>query len=239
MSSSWLKQATAIFRKEWRSEMRSKHGLLVGGLFSLLIAVVLGMGAAASKPDPKLTAGMITAGMLFAAATIIPRVFLIEEDQGTLDLLRCLAEPSSTFVGKALYASLQMLAASVVLVIVFLEMSAIDVVRPWLLWGGVFGSSLALGFGMSFCGSVVLGAANRWLLAGVIGLPLVLPTSVLSTVVLEGGLGGGLPSSGAKGMIGLVGLVLLMVAMGVGVSPFLWGLTSRRDNRPKSKGRDR
>ena len=89
---------------------------------------------------------------------------------------------------------------------------------------------------MSFCGSVVLGAANRWLLAGVIGLPLVLPTSILSVIVLESSLGGGIQDSGSKGIIGLAGLVLLLAAMGIGVSPFLWGLTGGPQKQPKSGG---
>jgi heme exporter protein B len=226
MNSGWLESALTVFRKEWRSEMRSKHGLAVGGLFAVLISVALGFATKNQEPDPMLLAGMLTSGLLFAAVTIIPRIFIAEEEQGTFTLLRAMAEPSAALFGKMLYSTIQMIVTAGVMTALFVELAHVRVADPLFLVLGAFFSALSLATSMSLCGALVLGAANRWLLAGAIGLPLLLPTSVLSTLCLAQGFGSGVvnTSSSIQALVGLAGLTMAFLGLGPLLAPGLWGV---------------
>jgi heme exporter protein B len=230
MNSTWFSRTKAVFLKEARAEWRTRHGLFVGGLFVLLATVAMGFAAQFDQPSPDLAAGMLAVTILFCGATVVPRIFLAEEDQGTLDLLRLYAEPSAAFVGKLAYATLQMLIASTVATVLFSEMVQLNAWNLSFLYGGALLFGAALAGGLSFTSSLVAGAVNRWTLASAIGIPLLLPIIVLAVISLRHGFGVGRYLESLQSLIGLGGMTLCCLALGPALAPWVWGLS------PGSKG---
>ncbi len=239
MNSRWLEQSKAVFLKELRTEWRSKHGLFVGGLFVLLATVAMGFATMfdRQRPSPDLAAGMLVVTMLFAGAIVIPRIYLAEEDQGTFELLRLIAEPGPAYLGKLFYALLQMVLVALVSCIIFNEMVQVPVTQPIFLYGAASIFALALGGGLSFTSSLVLGAANRWMLASAVGIPLLMPVVILGIICIRYGYGMGRWNETLQALVGLGGLSLACVAIGPALAPWVWGLAVNQKRVPEPENR--
>lgn len=219
-----MREVAAIFVKEWRSEMRSRHGLFASGLFAFLAVVAMGFSTQGQQPAPTLAAGMLTLTLLFSASVTLPRTFVAEDEQGTLDLLRLIAAPGAAFLGKALYNLVQMAVAGVVLGLLFAMLTGVPVPHPGLLAAGILVEAVALAGAMSLCGALVAGASNRWVLSAAVSLPLLLPQTALSIGVLRVALGEGSWSGGLQNLAGLGGFAAASFAS----APLLVGLVWQR-----------
>ena len=225
MSSSWFDQAVAVFQKEVRTEFRSKHGLFTAGMFGVLTVLTMVFSVYVEKPSPLIASGMLVVALVFAAVSTLPRTLIIEDEQGTFELLMLLSEPSAAFFGKAVFNALHMLFASLILGVVFVAMVDLPVESIPMFVLGLASLALALAGGTSFCGGLVLGAANRWILAGVVSLPLLVPVVFLGVGVLQAGLGSGFDQQGAQSLVALAGYALVTLSAG----PMLIGQVWKND----------
>lgn len=222
MSSSWGRQVRAIIGKELRTELRSKHGLFTSGLFGFLTVIAMVFAAYAEKPTATVAAGMLCVALVFSAIVTLPRTMIVEDEQGTFALLQLLADPSAAYFGKALTNCVQMLLASVVLGGVFVGMVELPVAKPLVFVLGLLFLALALAGGTSFCGALVIGASNRWMLAGVVSLPLLVPVVFLGVVALRSGLGAGPSEAGVESLTALGGYALVTMAAGPRLVAAVW-----------------
>ena len=71
----------------------------------------------------------------------------------------------------------------------------------------------------------MLGAANRWILAGLVSLPLLVPVVFLGVGALQAGLGSGLDQQGSQSLVALAAYALVTLAAG----PILIGQVWRND----------
>lgn len=224
MNSDWLNKAVTVFKKEWRNDLRSSHGILVGLLFGVLAVTAMAFAAVNDRPSPTLAAGMLTVTLLFACVTIIPRIFIAEDEQNTIDLLRLIADPSAAFAGKLAYCWAQMTLATAVLVSLFILFVKIPVERPVFLMLAAIFSSVGFASGMAFCGALVIGASNRWILSSVIGMPLLLPQVILSILAMRFGFGAGRGSESTQVLIGLLCFSIALAGIGPALANSFWGL---------------
>lgn len=217
-----MREVGAVFRKEWRAEVRSRHGLFTAGLFSVLAVVAMSFAGYGLRPSGSLAAGMLAVTLLFSAILALPRTFLIEDEQGTFDLLRLVGDPGPVFLGKTLYNIVQMLATGLLLATVFLTLSGIDVRSPVLLAVGLGLQCVALAAAVSLCGALVIGAANRWVLAGAVAMPLLLPQVFLGVGAVRVALGEGSATAGWQSVAGLAGFAVAALASGPLIAAAVW-----------------
>jgi ABC-type transport system involved in cytochrome c biogenesis permease component len=225
MKSTWTGELRAALRKEWRSEMRSRHGLLTSALFGVLALVAMAFASYDQVPPPTLAAGMLSATLLFMAAISAPRVFLAEEDRGTLELVLLAGRPDVVFLGKLLFNIVQLSLSSLVLSGLFLVLTNVAVEQAWLFALGVLVFSLAMAGGLSLSGALVLGAGNRWVLVGTVGLPLLLPCVIMAVGVLRVALGSGFIEGGIESLLALSGFAVVLCGAGPYLANFLWELS--------------
>jgi hypothetical protein len=110
MESTTLRAALAIFRKDWRSEWRSRSAVNAIGLFALATPIALSLGVAGQKLSPQVLAGLLWATLLFASLIGLSRVWVKEDESGTGVLLRLHAAPQGVLWGKTVW-NLSLLAA--------------------------------------------------------------------------------------------------------------------------------
>lgn len=231
MNSPWLNQVLAVLGKELKTEVRSSHGLATGILLGVLIIASLGYSSLFDSPSPWGAAGMTVSALLFASALMVPRLFLVEEEQGTLDLLRLNGDPSAVFMGKLVAGTVQLLVVGSVLGIVLIELLSQNVERPLYLAVGIAGHIICLAGGFSFSGALVMGASNRWVLAAAAGVPLLLPQSIMAVLVIAYGLGAGGSSSANGSAYGLGFMALVLICMGSLIIPLVWRLSTSASSR--------
>lgn len=205
-----------LFLKEVRSEWQNRQGLLVTGAFGLTAVVAQSFAGRLGSPTPADSAGMLAITLIFTASMAIPRLFLSEDEQRTIDLLRLWAPPSQIYLGKWLYGALVMILSSLVLGGLFSLFVRMPILQPGLFAAGLFGLALALTTASSVAGLLSMGASHRWLLAAAVFVPLVLPPAILGMDALGQALGGS-GTTGWRSVLGLVGFG----AVTIGIAPSL------------------
>lgn len=196
-------------------------------LFGIFTVVTISFATFDMVISPQLAAGLISVALLFSAIVALPRVVLVEEEQGTGDLLRILAHPGDVFWGKALYNLLFMLIAATVVTVLFLGFTQTDVVRPGLLIVSLIGACSAYAGTVTLCGALVAHASNRTALAGVLAVPLLLPLSFLAVAGLRVALDVRGEMNLNNGMIAGFGLLSYGLAA-LAIGPYLFSAVWKR-----------
>lgn len=223
MNYSWRAEILAIFRKEWRTEMRSMSGLVTAFLFSVVTVYAISFAALNSKLPKTVIAGMLWVALLFSAASSLPRTFLSEEEHGTADLLRLVARAHAVFWGKALFNIFQCVATSVMLSILYLGFTSTPVAIPWLFAVSLVAGCLSLAGAVTLCGAIASQASNRSMLAAAIAVPLLLPLVALGVSGMRVSLGDGtMASGGTASAIGLIGYAVATLATGPYIFAAVW-----------------
>lgn len=227
MSSTWGRKSRAWFLKELRCELRSKHGLFTSGLFGLMAVVVAVFATFDQILPPKVASAFLCLVLLFTTVATVPRIFLVEEDQRTFDLARLMADPSVIYSGKALFAVALNALAGLVLSSVFVGMTENPLAR-WdvLLFGSVL-FTVGLTLSLCVCSALVIGAENRYVLAGVVALPLLVPLVFCGVGALNFAFGEGPWGAALRNLVVLGGYTVGLATIGPVLVDAVWG--RRRD----------
>ncbi len=178
----WIQDVLAVLRKEATSEMRQKSGLLTAALFGVVAVIAMAFASFGFKLSSGLASGLVWVTLLFVSVVAIPRVFLLEEEQGTGDLLRLCARPHSVFWGKGLFALVQLLAGAALTSVLFFGLTGVPLYHVGIYALGLAGGSVALAGTVTFCSALAAQAANRAILAGAISLILLLPLIAMAVL---------------------------------------------------------
>jgi heme exporter protein B len=193
-------------------------------LFCVLVVVAIAFASMHEKVQPALAAGMLCIGLLFSAVMALPRTMLIEDEQGTIDLLRLIADPQAALFGKLLFNVALMLGTGLALTVLYVELSGVTVALPGLLVGAVVCESIALAGGVSLCGAVASGASNRWTLAAALAVPLLLPQVAMGVQAISVAFSGNALASGYQCLFGLAGFGVASLALAPLLGSLVWRL---------------
>lgn len=218
----WSREIKAVFRKEFESEVRTRSGLATVALFSLAAVVAIAFAAFNVKLSGSLASGLLWVTLLFTAAVALPRAFVVEEEQGTGDLLRLMARAEAVFWGKAIYNLSLMLVTGAVLSILFFTLVGMKVEHLGLYTVCLIGSCGSLAGAVTLCGALVAQAAGRGALAGAIAIPLLLPLVALGVAGMRVALGEGMLKGGEEAALGLVCYGVATLAIGPALFAAVW-----------------
>lgn len=220
-NSNWANEVAAVIRKELRIELRGKVGLFSTFLFAVGAVTALGIASINSDPSPALSAGLLWLALLFACVVALARTFLLEEEQGTGDLLRLLAKPGPVFWGKAIFNFILLIAVAIVIVPAFLLLVNVTVASVALLIAGSLCGVAGLAAVVSMCGALASRAQGKGLLAGVISLPLLLPVLTAGITALRGAFGDP-PDESWRAVLSLMGMAAAFFAIGPYLYAAIW-----------------
>lgn len=218
----WSSEILSVLRKEFVSEMRQKSGLLTAGLFAVVSVVAVAFASFGNKLTAGFASGLIWVTVLFTAVVAIPRVFLLEEEQGTGDMLRLSARPHAVFWGKGLFAFAQLLAGAAVTSLLFFILTSVPLYGVGIYVVGLTGGCAALAGAVTLCGALVAQAANRAVLAGAIALPLLLPLIALGVAGMRTALEPDGAQGGVEAVLGLWSYAAAVWAIGPHLFAAVW-----------------
>lgn len=225
MSSNLVKGSVkAWFLKEWRCEMRSKQGVLASGLFGFMAVVVASFSTMQERYSPWMASAFLCLALVFASVVTVPRLFLSEEDQGTFDLARTMGDEAAVFMGKLLFSLVLAAGFGVILGGLFVVMTKTEVARWDVLIGGSVAFSVGLATVLAIGSAMVIGAVNRYVLAGVVAMPLTLPLVFLGVGVLRFAFGEGSERAALQNFVMIVGYEAGLIAMGPILVKAIWGV---------------
>lgn len=229
MRSTWGKSVWRWLGKEARCELRSKHGVYSSFLFGLMAVVAATAATFDQKLNPSLAAGFLCLTLIFAAVVSVPRAFLVEEDQRTFDLARLAEEPSVVYTGKTVYCFVTSALTGPILALIYAVLTHVEVFRWDVLLLGSLVFSGGLSLCLSFCSALVVGAENRYVLAGVVALPLLLPFVFSGVGGLQFAFGEGAWGASLQNFAVMVGYGVGVGGLGPVLVGEVWGV--RQDPR--------
>jgi heme exporter protein B len=221
LNSNWRTEITAVFMKELQSEFRSRNGLLTSGLFGVVAVVTIAFATFTVKLVPDVQAGLYWVAILFASVLALPRTFLIEEDQGTGDLLRLWARPHAIFWGKALFNLALIVCVGLILGVLFVILTDSKVKDPGLFAAAIFGGCSSLAGAVTLCGALVARASNRFALAAAVSTPMLLSILAFGVSTLRSSLGTGF-ENGWPLAAGSICYAIVLFAIGPWLFAAVW-----------------
>lgn len=216
-----MRETFAVLKKEIVSELRGKHGLYMAFLFSIVAAFALGM-ASSLEPPPASTAGvLLMILLLFSSISSLARTFVLEEEQGTGELLRMLGNPFAIFFGKMFYNLCLLVVITSVAVPALILFARFSVSDPVLLVVSLLFACAGLAAAVSFCGALASRSRSRATLSGVISTPVLLPWVWMGLNAFRGALGDVVQQPWAS-TVGLLGMALVFGSMGPLLYSAVW-----------------
>jgi heme exporter protein B len=180
LAASW-----AVFRKDLRSELRTRYALNAVGLFavSTVVALSLGLGPLTPRRNPDLPlihAALLWVAILFAAFTGLARVFVQEEDARTASALRLAAPPLAVYLGKLLFNLLLLLLLAALTAALFLIMLRVRVGNMGLFVALLTVGCLGLVAATTLIAAIIARASAKGALFAVLSFPLLTPLLVVA-----------------------------------------------------------
>ena len=218
----WFRGAWAVFRKDLRTELRSRYAINVLLMFvlSALLLVVFSIGQEAISE--RVQSALLWIVILFSASIGLGRSFVAEEESGTILLLQLNVRPSMVFAGKLLYTLVLVLGLNVVAVTVYLVILGIPVRSPGLLVATLSLGALGLSGATTLLSALIARAARSGPLLPVLLLPLLVPLLLsVVTATRKSILGTGWVSAESEIMT-LVGFAGATISAAILLFDYVW-----------------
>lgn len=180
-----LRAAWAVFRKDVRSELRTRYALNAILLFavSTVVALSLGLGPIASARNADLQliqAALLWIAVLFAAFTGLSRSFVQEEESRTAAALRLAAPPIAVYLGKLLFNLVLLLVLVALTAVLFVVLLRVPVGSPGMFVALLLAGSLGLVAATTLIAAIIARASVRGALFAVLSFPLLVPLLVVA-----------------------------------------------------------
>jgi heme exporter protein B len=195
MSSGWAAEAAAVFAKDWRCELRTRHAVATLALFAVTTLIVASLVLGPIGNDPaqaeRVVPVLVWLILLFAAAAGLPRAFVHEEESRTAIALRLVARPSVVFAGKLLHVVTLVGALELLVAPLAVLLFDLDVARPLGLAAALAAGGLAIAAATTLLAAIVAQGRGASTLFAVLALPVLLPALALAVAAARAAIGGG------------------------------------------------
>lgn len=108
-----------IFRKDLHSEIRTRYAINALVMFILVTISVILFSIGSEKISEYLTGGLLWVVIFFSAMSGLSRVFVSEEERGTVLTLQLIASPNTIFTGKLLFNLILVFAMNIVIALLY------------------------------------------------------------------------------------------------------------------------
>jgi heme exporter protein B len=226
-SRSFWRATWAVFRKDLRSELRTRYALNALAMFALTVVLVVSfyLGPQLAPRDvitPAIQATLLWVALFFSALTGLARAFVHEEEVQTATLLRLHAPPLAVFAGKWLLNMLLLVAISGVVTVLLGMLLGLRVINVLLLAATLLVAGLGLAATLTLVSAIIAKASARSALFAALTFPVVFPLLVLAITATEQSL---TSHNWSVALPQLQGLIAYAVATNVAallLFPFVW-----------------
>jgi heme exporter protein B len=175
------KQALAICKKDFRSEIRTRYSINGLIMFIIVTISIIKFSLGEEKLSNELHAGLLWIIIFFSNSSGLSRVFVAEEDRGTSFVLKLTSSPKSVFLGKLIFNTTLSFTINIFVVLLFLVTMEVKIGS----YGSFFLIILLGNFGLSSVMTIIAALISKSNSKGslypVLSFPLLLPL-LLSTI---------------------------------------------------------
>lgn len=186
-----LLQILAVFKKELKSELRSKIGISTILLFVMTTITMIVFTTAGLKLKEGVVAGLLWIIMFFTAMISISRSFVSEEERGTGLLLQLISTSSSVFLGKLLFnICLSFITSIAILLLYFIFNDSVKIRTPEIFWLSMVLGSLGISSCTTIISAIISKSSSKSALFPILSFPILLPVIMIGVNSTKLGLEG-------------------------------------------------
>lgn len=186
-----IRQILAVFRKDVRSELRTRYALSTIGMFVLTSVALVAFATREQQLSREVSAALFWIVLFFSATTGLARSFVAEEERGTAVLLRISASATAVFFGKMLFnATLSLAVFATSSVLLTLMIPDIRIASYGLLLLTIATGSLAMASSTTILSAIIARSRTRGALFPILAFPILLPLVVAGVELVEHALRG-------------------------------------------------
>jgi heme exporter protein B len=177
-SSGLAHKGWCIFRKDLRSELRSRYGINALVMFAVTTLVVVSFAVGQFGLGEKLLSAFFWIVIFFSALAGLAQTFIKEEETKTVNTLKLVASPTGIYLGKLSFNIVLLFALEVVIVPLFFLLNRLGGVNLLLFLGVLILATLALAAATTLIAAIVSKAAVKGALFAALSFPILLPLLV-------------------------------------------------------------
>lgn len=220
----WLYGTWAVFEKDVRLELRSRYAINTLLVFVLAAALVVAFALGEVPLTPQVQGALLWIVVLFSASLGLGRSFVMEEEGGTVLLLRLHVPGSSVYTGKLLFNFLLMVVVNTVAFGALWLLLNLTVHWPGLLLATLALGALGLAGTTTLLAALIARSANRGAMLPVLLFPLLFPLLLSVVHATHSAL---LPDEGwneaANSLVTLVSFAGALITASVLLFEYVWG----------------
>jgi heme exporter protein B len=177
-----VKKALAIFRKDLRSELRTRYALNALLMFVVTTISVILFAIGNENVSPEILSGVLWIIIFFSTMSGLSRTFVSEEERGTVLTLQLMTRPVTVYIGKLLFNLVLLLALNIFTVILYLlvvggfTINSYAIFIPTIVLG-----TIGLASASTIIAAIIAKANTKGTLYPVLSFPILLP--LLLTVI--------------------------------------------------------
>ena len=166
----------AIFKKEFRSEIRTRYALNALFMFVITTLAIILFAIGNENASPEILSGILWIIIFFSTMSGLSRTFISEEERGTAATLQLLTTPTAVFVGKLLFNTLLLFGLNILTVVLYIilinnfTVKSTDIFLVTMILGTV-----GLAATSTILASIIAKANTKGTLYPVLSFPILLP----------------------------------------------------------------
>jgi heme exporter protein B len=209
----------SLVRKDLLMEWRQKHTLF--GVLLYVGATVFVVYMMSGQPEAKQWNALFWLTQLFVAVNSVAKSFL-QEHPNRFRYYFTIVKPATFLAAKMVYSVALMFIMSIVSLLLYYVMLGWPLVQGWLFVAVTLTGSISLSAVFTFLSAIAARAQQNSALMAILGFPLVTPVlMILSKLAVKALADVYMPGWWNLAIV-LLGLDVLVVALGVILFPFLW-----------------
>jgi heme exporter protein B len=177
-SSSLAHKSWCIFRKDLKSELRSRYGINALVMFAVTTLVAVSFAVGQFGLGENSLSAFFWIVVFFSALAGLAQTFIKEEETKTVSTLKLVASPTSIYLGKLSFNIGLLFVLEVVIVPLFFLLNRLGGVNLLLFLGVLILATLALAAATTLIAAIVSKAAVKGALFAALSFPILLPLLV-------------------------------------------------------------
>jgi heme exporter protein B len=168
-------KALAVWRKDIRSEFRTRYAINAILLFGVTTLVVVSFAVGQSSLPPEVYSALFWIIIFFSAMSGLAHVFVREEESKTATVLRLTADTTPVYLGKLGYNLVLLALLQVIIAPLFLVLTDVSLSDPVLFIVIIIIGSIGLAGATTLIAAIISKASVKGALFAVLSFPILLP----------------------------------------------------------------
>jgi len=170
-----FKQALAICKKDFMSEIRTRYAVNALLMFIIVVISVIKFSLGEEKLTSEMNAGLLWIIIFFASSNGLSRVFVSEEERGTELVLKLISESKSVLLGKLMFNTALTFMINFLIILFYILITGLEIKNTGLFSLSIGLGNLGLSAVMTIIAAIISKAGSKGTLYPVLSFPLLLP----------------------------------------------------------------